>query len=63
VQIIAAIKEQGLSNETVARKAGVDPEHLSLLESGDRCSFDEVKKLCTALGLSLPDECKKGASS
>ena len=63
VQIIAAIAEQGLSSEAVARKAGVDPEHLALLESADRCSFDEVKKLCTALGLSLPDECKKNAPS
>ena len=63
VQIIAAITEQGLSREAVARKAGVDPEHLALLESADRCSFDEVKKLCAALGLSVPEECKGSASS
>ncbi|MCK9418679.1 MAG: helix-turn-helix domain-containing protein [Nitrospirae bacterium] len=63
VQIITAIAEQGLSNEAAARKAGVDPEHLALLESADRCSFDEVKKLSIALGLSLPDGCNKKASS
>lgn len=63
VQIIAAITEQGLSIEAAARKAGVDPEHLALLESGDRCSFDEVKRLCAALGLSLPDGCKRNAPS
>lgn len=61
VKIVAAISEQGLSSEAVAHKAGIDPEHLALLESADRCSFDEVKKLCTALGLSLPDGCKKEA--
>jgi lambda repressor-like predicted transcriptional regulator len=63
VQIIAAITEQGLSIEAVALKAGVDPEHLALLESADRCSFDDVKKLCAALGLSLPAGCKKSAPS
>jgi DNA-binding Xre family transcriptional regulator len=62
-QIFAAIAEQGLSSEAVAQKAGVDPEHLALLESADRCSFDEVKKLCVALGLSVPDKCKKSALS
>jgi DNA-binding Xre family transcriptional regulator len=62
VQIFAAIAEQGLTREAVARKAGVDPEHLALLESADRCSFDEVKKLCAALGLSISGECKKNAS-
>ncbi len=63
VQIIAAITEQGLSNEAVAQKAGVDPEHLALLESADRCSFDDVRKLCSALGVPLPDGCKKNTSS
>ena len=55
--------EQGLSCKAVARKAGIDPEHLAQLESADRCSFDEVKKLYIALGLSLPDGCKKRAPS
>jgi hypothetical protein len=59
VRIFAAITEQGLSGEAVARKAGIDPEHLELLESADRCSFDDVKKLYKALVLPLPDGCKK----
>jgi hypothetical protein len=63
VRIFGAIAEQGLSCEAVARKAGIDPEHLALLESADRCSFDEVKKLYIALGLSLPGGCKKSAPS
>ena len=63
VRIFAAIAEQGLSTAAVAQKAGVDPEHLALLESADRCSFDEVKRLCAVLGISIPDECKKSASS
>lgn len=58
-RVLAAITEQGLSSAEAAHKAGVDPEHLALLESADRCSFDEVKKLCITLGLSLPHECKK----
>jgi hypothetical protein len=62
-KIFTAISDQGLSIGAVAQKAGVDPEHLALLESADRCSFDDVKKLCIALGLSLPGGCKKGAPS
>jgi lambda repressor-like predicted transcriptional regulator len=62
-KIFAAISEQGLSCETAARKAGVDPDHLALLESADRCSFDEVKKLCAVLGVPIPEGCKKDAPS
>jgi hypothetical protein len=63
VQLFAAITEQELSSDAAARKAGVDLKNLALLESADRCSFDEVKKLYSALGLSLPCECKRSAPS
>ena len=59
VMIISVIKERGLSPEEVARQSGVAREHLDLLESADRCSFDDVQKLARCLNLSLPDECKK----
>ena len=62
-KIFAAIAEQGLSSDAVAVKAGVDPGHLALLESADRCSFDEVKKLCAALGVPIPEGCKKDPPS
>jgi hypothetical protein len=59
VLIISTIREQGLSSEDVARSSGVTFEHLELLESADRCSFDDVKKLSRFLGLPEPDVCKK----
>jgi hypothetical protein len=59
VLIINAIREQGLTNEDVARRAGVELEHLELLEAADRCSFEDVQKLGRCLNLSLSDECKK----
>ena len=59
VMIITAMREQGLSIEDAARGAGVDLEHLELLESADRCSFDDVRKLGRYLNLPISAECKK----
>ena len=59
VMIISAIRSRGLTNEDVARSSGVELEHLELLESADRCIFDDVQKLGRCLNLSLPGECKK----
>ena len=59
VLVVNEIRERGLSNEAVARSAGVELEHLLLLESADRCSYDDVKKLCHFLNLALPGECRK----
>lgn len=60
VLIVSTIRERGLSNEAVARGAGVELEHLELLESADRCLFDDVRKLCRFLDLPVPGECRKG---
>jgi hypothetical protein len=57
--IISAIRSRGLTNEDVARRSGVELEHLELLASADRCLFDDVQKLGRCLNLSLPGECKK----
>ena len=62
VMIISAIREQGLSFDDVARRAGVDPTHLDLLESADRCSFDDVQKLARLLDLPVPGVCRKERS-
>lgn len=59
VMIISTIREQGLTKEDVARRSGVELEHLELLASADRCIFDDVQKLGRCLNLSLPGECKK----
>jgi hypothetical protein len=59
VLVISTIRERGLSHEAVARGAGVELEHLLLLESADRCSFDEVKSLSRFLDLPLHGECRK----
>jgi hypothetical protein len=59
VMIISTIGEQGLSYEDVARRSGVALERLELLESADRCSFDDVEKLSRFLGLPVPSSCKK----
>lgn len=59
VMIITAIREQGLTYEDVARRSGVEREHIELLESADQCIFDDVRKLGQCLNLSLSDECKK----
>jgi hypothetical protein len=59
VLIISTIRERGLTNEDVARRSGVKPEHLDLLESAEQCNFDDVQKLGRCLNLSLPGECKK----
>ncbi len=58
-KIINAIVEQGLSKEDVAHRAGIDPASLDLLESADRCSFEEIQKLCRALGFAVPTACRK----
>jgi hypothetical protein len=57
--IISTIQERGLSNESVARGAGVELEHLELLESADRCSPDDVLKLCGYLGIPDSGVCRK----
>jgi hypothetical protein len=59
VMIIRTIGEQGLANEDVARSSGVELEHLELLESADRCDFEDVQKLGQCLNLSLSGECRK----
>ena len=59
VQIITTMREQGLAVEDVARRAGVEPEHLELLEAGDQCIFDDVQKLGRCLDLSFSGECRK----
>jgi hypothetical protein len=59
VLIFSTIRSQGLTNEDVARRAGVELEHLELLESADQCIFDDVQKLGRCLNLSLPGDCKK----
>jgi hypothetical protein len=59
VQIIAAIRERGLTYEEVAKGSGVSLEHLELLESADQCIFADVQKLGLYLNLSLSDVCKK----
>jgi len=59
VLILSTIRERGLAYEDVARSAGVEREHLELLEEADRCSFEDVQKLGRLLGLSLSGQCKK----
>jgi cyanate lyase len=59
VMIITTIRERGLSYEDVARRSGVAFEHLTLLESAEQCSFEDVKKLSCFLGLPEPGACKK----
>jgi hypothetical protein len=59
VLIFSTIREQGLTYEDVARRAGVELERLVLLEEADQCSFEDVKKLGRLLNLSLSDECPK----
>ncbi len=59
VMIISTIRERGLTNEDVARRSGVELEHLELLESADRCIFDDVQKLGRCLNLTLSGECRK----
>jgi hypothetical protein len=59
VMIISAIRERGLTNEDVARRSGVELEHLEMLESADRCVFEDVQKLGRCLNLSLSGECRK----
>ena len=59
VLIISTIREQGLTNEDVARRAGVELERLELLESADQCIFDDVQKLGQCLNLSFSGECRK----
>ncbi len=59
VLIISTIRERGLTNENVARRSGVKLEHLELLESADRCNFDDVRKLGRCLNLTWTNECKK----
>ncbi len=59
VKIISTIRERGLDPGQVAKQAGISPVNLELLESADRCSFDEVQKLSRCLGLPVPAECKK----
>ncbi len=59
VMIISSIREQGLTNEDVARRAGVELEHLELLEAADQCIFEDVQKLGRCLNLSLTGGCKK----
>ena len=59
VLIITTMRDRGLSPEDVARRAGVDREHLELLESADRCEYNDIVKLCRFLGLPEPGECKK----
>ena len=63
VLIISTIRELGLTREDVARRAGVELEHLELLEAAERCSFEDVQKLGRCLDLSLPGECKKANRS
>jgi hypothetical protein len=59
VLIFSTIREQELTYEDVARRAGVELERLVLLEEADQCSFEDVKKLGRLLNLSLSDECRK----
>ncbi len=59
VLIFTTMRERGLAHEVVARQAGVDPEHLHLLEEAERCSFEDVRKLGRCLGLSISEDCKK----
>jgi len=59
VLIISTIQERGLSNEEAARRSGVALDHLKLLESADRCEYDDIVKLCRFLGLPDPGICKK----
>ena len=59
VLIITTISERGLSPQDVARQSGVNMEHLELLESADRCVYEDIVKLNRFLGLPEPGECKK----
>jgi glutaredoxin-related protein len=59
VLIINTIQERGLRYDDVARQSGIMQEHLELLESADRCSYDDVVKLSRYLGLPEPGVCKK----
>jgi hypothetical protein len=59
VMIISAIREQGLTNEDVARRSGVELGRLELLESADQCVFEDVQKLGRCLNLALSGECRK----
>jgi hypothetical protein len=59
VKIITTIRERGLTNEDVARTAGVALERLELLESADQCIFDDTRKIARCLDLSFFGECRK----
>ena len=59
VQIVTAIRERGLAGEDVALRAGVEPAHLELLETGDQCIFDDVQKLGRCLDLDFSGLCRK----
>ena len=60
VTIISTIRERGLSIEEAAQGAGIELEHLKLLESAERCSFNDVQKLFRFLELPVFCECRKG---
>ncbi len=58
--LISTIQQRGLSNEEVAHGAGVELDHLELLESADRCFSDDILKLSHFLGIQDAGECRKG---
>ncbi len=63
VQILSTIREKGLTYEDVARRTGVNVEHLELLEAADQCNFYDAQKLARFLGLEFSGYCRKAGKN
>ncbi|MDA8098904.1 MAG: hypothetical protein M0042_04700 [Nitrospiraceae bacterium] len=59
VAIMTTIRERGLAFADVAQRAGVDIEHLQLLEAGERCDIEEVHRLGRCLDLAIAGDCRR----
>jgi transcriptional regulator with XRE-family HTH domain len=55
-QVLAAAREAaGLTQYAVAKRAGLSPQALAAIETGRKPSFDAVRKVCAALGLTIQE--------
>jgi len=55
--VIGRIHDKGLSMEDMEQRTGIPVEDLKKLESADRCSPDDVQKLCSILDIRNPAKC------